>query len=114
MPSLAFRMDPQKDLSTRSDFTFDLMKQVSERLQEAVDAVPEVKAIGSKASVSVNVRQSLRGVDVSVKIAPTTEDDISEDIQKLRQAVRSAIDSKLKETIGQSLQESFKSARARM
>jgi len=114
MPSLSFRMDPQKDLSTRSDFTFDLMKQVSEHLQEAVDAVPEVKAIGSQAKVSVSVRQSLRGVDIDVKITPTTEEDISGEVQKLRQAVRTAIDAKLKETIGQSLQEAFKSARARM
>lgn len=114
MPSLKFNMDPRKDLSTRADFTFDLMKQVSDQLQEAVDAVPEVQALRGKADVKVETKQSLTGVTIDVKITPKTEEDIADDLAKLRQAVHTAVSDKMKETIGQSLQSAFQSARARM
>lgn len=106
-------MDQRKDLSSRTDFSFELMKNVSERLQEAVDGIPEVKSLREKARVTVAARQSLRDVVIDVKVVPTTEEDVDAQMQSARKAIGNAINDKLKETIGASIQKAIDGSRSR-
>jgi hypothetical protein len=111
---LRFQMEPRKDLSGRADFTFDLVKEVASRLQEAVDAVDAVKKMKDQARVDVLVTHTLSDIDVKIKVTPLTDEDIDAAVGAMREAVRQAIDEKMKETIGASLQKAIDSSRSRM
>ena len=112
--ALRFSMDARKDLSSRPDFTYDLMKDVGDRIKEAVEAVPEVIALRDRAMVVVSIRPALKGITVDFKVTPTVKDDISQDVDNARAKIKAAIDGKIRETIGGSIQRAITGARARM
>lgn len=110
-----FTLNPREDLSTRPDFTFDLMQAITKEAQAAVDAAPEIVALKKKASVHVSVRGTLASVEVRVDIVPR-EDTKLDDAEVA--AAKSAASDRVRETIGSRmsglLQGAIDSARGRM
>lgn len=110
-----FTMHPRDDLSTRTDFTYDLMQDLAKEARVAVDGCEALAGIREKAEVQVNVTGTLRNVLVDVKITPNGGMTIGEaELNEARKAAGAALDEALKGKMGDILQSAINSARGRM
>lgn len=108
-------MHPRDDLSTRTDFSYDLMQKVSAEARSAIEGSDALREIQDRADFKVEVTGTLRNVLINVKIVPKEGVAIPEDeLAEVRKKVGEALDGALKDRLGDLLQEAVDSARGRM
>jgi citrate lyase gamma subunit len=112
---IRFKMDPRDDLSNRADFTYDLMQAMSKRAQDTVDSSKELSELKAKAKVTVQVKGSLRSIDVEIKISPLGEVKIPEaELAAANSAVAAQVNDAIRSSMSSMLQESMSSSTKRM
>lgn len=110
-----FSMHPKDDLSTRTDFTYDLMQEVAKEAKAAIDGCEALAGIREKAEVRVNVTGTLRNALVDVKFTPHEGATIEEgEMKEAHKAASAALDGAMKEKMGEIFQSAINSARGRM
>lgn len=113
--AVRFRMDPKEDLSTRTDFTYGLMEELSREASKIANASEELSAYRSRAQIDVSARGSLRKVDLQVDIRPLQGATISDsEMEEIRQAVGRALNENLKGRMSDVIQAAITKARGRM
>lgn len=112
---LRFRMTDKDDLSSRADFSFEIMQSLSKAIQEAVEASPEVAELKPRAKVQVSVAGSLRSLDISIRVIPKIENEISkEELAQAREKIGALIQETVKSRMNDVLQTAVNGARSRM
>lgn len=116
MPDVVrFEMNPKDDLSTRADFSADLMESLSKELRAVLDDAPELDEIRKKAKVTVSAHGMLRAVDIRVDIVRDQASDLTaEAIQDARRAISKRIAGSVRAKMSVVLQAAITQARARM
>lgn len=110
-----FSMHPKDDLSTRTDFTYDLMQDLAKEVKLALDGCEALSGIREKAKVDVKVTGTLRNVLVDVKVVPNEGVAIEEsELVQAHKDAGAALDAALKEKMGEIIQGAIDSARGRM
>jgi DNA-binding protein YbaB len=108
-------MDPREDLSTRADFTYDLMQAMSKKAQEAVDSADELVELKKTSRVNVRVQGTLQSISVDITITPLGEEPLpQEELVAAKDAVAKKVNEAIKSSMADMLQGSMTSARKRM
>lgn len=111
---LRFRMDPKDDLSSRADFTYDLMQSLSKSARMAAESSNVSEALKGRADVDVRVVGSLNSIDIKVDISPKEGVTLPpEEVAKSRAEILEAVNDAIKASMSELLQASMKSARER-
>lgn len=112
---IRFRMDPKDDLSSRADFTFDLMQSMSAAAREAIESSEELSELKTKAKVDVTVSGSLNSIDIKITVAAREGATLSEEeISRARAHAFSKVDEVIKSRMSDLIQGAVSSARSRM
>jgi hypothetical protein len=108
-------MEARNDLSSRADFTYDLMQSISMKAQGAVDSSKELAELKKKARVNVRVHGTLQSISVDITITPLGEEPLpQEELAAAKTAVAQQVNESIKSSMTEMLQESMTSARKRM
>lgn len=112
---LRFRMADKDDLSSRADFSFEIMQSLSKSIQEAVEASPEVTELKPRAKVQVSIAGSLRALDITIQVLPKGENEITkEELAQARAKIGVLIQETVKSKMTDVLQTAVNGARSRM
>lgn len=112
---LKFKMHPKDDLSTRTDFTYDFMAEISREANEIIQKSPELASLKSMASVKLFPSGTLTTASVEVVVSQNPGAEISDAmLREVRQKLADRLREELPERIGKAIQTSVTRARARM
>lgn len=110
-----FRMDPRNDLSTRTDFSFDFMNEISKAAKEIVQEAKSLDALRDRADIRVIPTATLINVTLEVEVTPREEGSLTEEeIKKAKADVMEELRNRLNVVMGELLQNALTSARRRM
>ena len=112
---LRFTMDQKRDLSNRTDFTYDLMQSIAKIARSSVESSQAIDKLKDRADVDVRVTNSLGAVDVRVDVKPHEGVALSEgEVAEARAQVMEGVNTAVKAGMSEALQASMKNARTRM
>src|SRR3990172_2427264 len=113
--TLRFVMPPAEDLSTRADFSFDLMSELSKEVRAIVDAIPKVQELRNKALVDTYATGTLRSINVEISVKPNPGVTLTEqEIEDAKREISETIDGRIRDRISAVLQTAIDRARERM
>ena len=115
MATLKFTSPPGQDLSTRTDFTYDLMSRLAKGSEEFLQGIPEVAELKGRADVHIAARNTLQTIDIDVDVRPRVGVELTEEeVSKVKAAIQEAIQQEMQGNFSKVIQESITAARQRM
>lgn len=112
---LKFSMRPKDDLSTRPDFAFDFMSEVSKACREILEDSDALAKLRAKADVRVSATGTLRNVSIKIDVTPKEGVEMSpDDVKAAEEASKKELHGALNGRMSAIMQKALSAARGRM